>query len=73
LHVSNCKTVDVINKKPILIARFLLNAEWTTLGENSFASNSFTVWNLETVRCLLCMAERKFTRLSTNSRAGDLI
>jgi hypothetical protein len=28
-----CKNVDVTSKKPILIARFLLNADWTKLEE----------------------------------------
>jgi hypothetical protein len=28
-HVSMCKNVGVASKKLILIARFLLNAEWT--------------------------------------------
>ncbi len=43
LYLQN---LDVItSKQPILIVRFLLNAEWTNLGENSFASNSFTVGN----------------------------
>jgi hypothetical protein len=32
-------------KKTILIARLLLNADWTKLEENSFASYSFTGWN----------------------------
>jgi hypothetical protein len=32
-------------EKLILFARFLLNADWTKLEENSFASYSFTVWN----------------------------
>jgi hypothetical protein len=31
--------------KTILIARFLLNSDWTKLEENSFTSYSFTVWN----------------------------
>jgi hypothetical protein len=46
-HVSICKNVGVASKKAISIARFLLNAEWTKVWENSFASNknSFSVWN----------------------------
>jgi hypothetical protein len=44
-HVSICKNVGVASKKPILIGRFLLNADWTKLEENYFASYSFTVWN----------------------------
>jgi hypothetical protein len=66
-------------KQLILIAKFLLNADWTKFGGKlfrvlfiyglEFFQNLFTV-----LRSLqLCMAERKFTRLFAKSRAGDWI
>ncbi len=40
---SICKNVDVASKKNNFNCQIFTNADWTKLGENSFASNSFTV------------------------------